>query len=65
MPSQPISSDTWNDLEFEWLLCIASTYQDCLRLRKPEVGKALRPQDLRSRLMSARYMTPGSLPALP
>jgi len=36
MSSQLISNNTKQDLEFEWLLCLASTLQCCQRLQVRE-----------------------------
>jgi len=46
MPSllNPVKMD--HDLEFEWLLCLASTLQTAQRFRPAEVGETRRPRGL-------------------
>ena len=46
MPS-PLKSDKFaDDLEFEWLLCLARTLQTARRFRPVEVGETRRPGGL-------------------
>ena len=46
MPS-PLKSDKLaDDLEFEWLLCLASTLQSARRFRPAEVGETRGPGEL-------------------
>ena len=47
MSSPLISNQTKNDLDFEWLLCVATALMASRRLLAPEVEEALRSQDFR------------------
>ena len=46
MPSPLKSAKLVDDLEFEWLLCLASTLQSARRLRPAEAGETRRPGGL-------------------
>ena len=46
MPSQLNPDKLDHDLEFEWLLCLASTLQSARRFRPAEVGETRRPGGL-------------------
>jgi hypothetical protein len=43
VPSQLKSNKIKEDLEFEWLLCLASTLKASQRLQPTQVGEAQRP----------------------
>jgi hypothetical protein len=42
MSSQLKSKNVMDDLEFEWLLCLASTLESSQRIQPSEAGEALR-----------------------
>jgi hypothetical protein len=42
MPSQLKSKKVQGDLEFEWLLCLASTLESSQRIQRNEAGEAPR-----------------------
>ena len=50
-PQIPPAKIVTDDQEFEWLLCVASTFQACQCLRSIEVEEAQRPS--RHRLVGA------------
>jgi len=63
-PCVPSCKKASNDHEFEWLLCVASTFQACHNSPTPESDAAIRscrPKPSRSRVTGWTHVNPGIL----
>jgi hypothetical protein len=63
--SQLKSPTIEDDLEFEWLLCLASTLKASQRLKPTEISKAMRPQKFPRPKNRKFFKTKGKKPINP